>query len=125
MVVQVRPPPPPPMSQSIPLGFFSGSALIIIFFWAWSEIFLWMPDSWISVSPALLVVTLAWFAAFRRYPAVPRLAQVLGFGLLSAVATFRVVTIHKTSDADMLGGGISGLLIFALVSMDQSQMKED
>lgn len=123
MNVQVKPPGPPVMPQSIPLGFFSGIALLVIFGWAWSEFFLLLNDSWLSSSPGLLVAALAYFVAFRRWP-VPHLLQVLGFALLAAVATFRLITIHETSDADLLGGIFCGLMVFAVVAMDQNQIKQ-
>jgi len=123
MQVQVKPPSLPVRPQAIPLGFFTVISLIIIFGWAWSEFFLLTANNWTSLALGIAVVAAAYFVAFRTLP-LPRLLLALAFGLLAAVALFRFVVIHETSDADALGGVICGLLIFVLASMDQYRLKE-
>lgn len=123
MHVQVKPPPPPVLPMAIPLGFFSVISLIIIFGWAWSEFFLLTANDWTSLALGIAVAAAAYFAAFRKAP-LPVLFQALAFGLFAAVALFRLVTIHETSDADALGGVFCGFLIFFLVSMEQYQLKK-
>jgi len=123
MPVQVKPPPPPLVPMGIPLGFFSVVSLIIIFGWAWSEAFLVVPNNWTSFFLGLAAALGAYFIAFQNWP-LPRLAQALVYGLLTAAATFRFVTTHETSDADALGAVIIGFMLFCLVSVEQYRLKE-
>ena len=122
MNVQVKPPRQPPWQQAIPAGWWSTLGGLVIFGWTWSEFYLLLANDWTSLALAIPATALAGFLMIARLP-LPRLLQALALGVLVAVAVFRFVTIHETSDADALGGVFVGILFFFLVSIEQFRLK--